>query len=79
MFYSFTQRFVSKHNHYASSVNTFYGLGPPIQFWSTIINTAENANRRIEHIIVNQVRTLYNDVSLEVIRKKELMRLDIAV
>lgn len=76
-FYHFIAEFVANHNRHANSIINLYWLAPPRQFWSFEHKTHSDTKKRITHVIVNQLTTLYTEESLELIRKKELKRMDI--
>lgn len=77
IFYDFIKRFVSNYNRHVNTVTDLHWLSPPRQFWSTKNNTIKHPIQVIEQIIVYEITTFYNNKSLDVVRKNELMRMDI--
>ena len=76
-FYHFIKQFVTNHNQDVNSVIDLYWLSPPRQFWSSRQYTVSDTKQPITQIIINEITTFYNDKSLQVVRKNELMRMDI--
>jgi hypothetical protein len=77
VFYDFLKRFISNYNRDFKSVTDLRWLSPPRQFWSTRNDTVKHPQQTLKQIIISDVTTFYNDKSLEVVRKNELMRMEI--
>ena len=68
---------MANHNRHAKSVVNLYWLAPPPQFWSTKRNARSETKQRITQVTVSQLTTLYTGKTIELIRNKELKRMDI--
>jgi hypothetical protein len=76
-FYHFVKQFIINHNSQVSSPIGLGYLAPPRQFWSYKEHEVKQLNQKIKTVIVTEITTLYNDVTLDVIRQKELRQLEI--
>jgi hypothetical protein len=77
IFYAFIKEFVLNRNRDLTWIADLDWLSPPRQFWSTKNNTFKHSKQPFKQIIVSEITTFYNDKSLEIIRKNELIRIDI--